>query len=402
MKMHITEFGLKEFNETAGKPYVLVHDQEQTGFAVQKTARGVMSYVLIYRDAQGKQKQAKLADVGPVSAHAARNMAKNMLETIADGITETAVRQPRAALSPLMDDFFYGTYMPMVKASSRAPDTHESIYRNHVQPFFGPKRMSDIGETDMLGYYADLKNKEVAGGRWAAKAGQKIKEGTVKRIMILVRHLYNVAIADHKNVVTENPTKPIQLKMNRNIKGRFLKKEQLQTLVKAAKESENLSLSEIIQTMAGTALRRENVLAMRWEWLDLGNGSLTVPPEADKAKQGFTLYLSTGVLDLLIARRAVVMKGDWVFPNPKTGKPYYSCRDAWVKSCARAGLNGLRMHDLRHTFASLMLDSGADIVDVQKQLGHTQIKTTCIYLHLREERKRDKANAAEAASGIFM
>jgi site-specific recombinase XerD len=60
------------------------------------------------------------------------------------------------------------------------------------------------------------------------------------------------------------------------------------------------------------------------------------------------------------------------------------------------------MHDLRHTFASLMLDSGADIVDVQKQLGHTQIKTTCIYLHLRQERKREKANAAEAASGVFM
>lgn len=402
MKMHITEFALKKVDVPGGKPYVLVHDQEQTGFAVQKTARGVMSYLLIYRDAQGKQKQAKLADVGPVSVQVARNMARDMLKTIAAGRTESAVRKPRAALSPVMDDFFHGTYLPLVKASNRAPDTHESIYRNHVQPFFGQKRMGDIGETDMLGYYADLKNKEVAGGRWAAKAGQKIKEGTVKRIMILVRHLYNVAINDKKNVVAENPTKLIRLTMNRNIKGRFLTKEQLQTLVKVAKESENRDLAEIIQTMAGTALRRENVLAMRWEWLDLSKGALTVPPSADKAKQGFTLYLSAGVLDLLIARRDAVTEGGWVFPNPKTGKPYWSCREAWVKTCERAGLQGLRMHDLRHTFASLMLDSGADIVDVQKQLGHTQIKTTCVYLHLREERKRDKANAAEQASGIFM
>lgn len=402
MKMHITEFALKEVKVPQGKPYVLIHDQEQKGFSVQKTARGVMSYVLVYRDAQGKQKQAKLADVGPVSVQVARNMARDMLKTIAAGRTESAMRAPRAAFSPMMDDFFFGTYLPMVNASSRNPGTHESIYRNHVQPVFGKKRMSDIGESDMLGYYADLKNKEVAGGRWAAKAGQKIKEGTVKRIMILVRHVYNVAINDKKTVVAENPTKPIQLKMTRNIKGRFLKKEQLQTLVKAAKESENRDLPDIIQTMAGTALRRENVLAMRWEWLDLSKGALSIPPTADKAKQGFTLYLSTGVLALLIARRAAVPKGDWVFPNPKTGKPYYSCREAWVKTCERAGLQGLRMHDLRHTFASLMLDSGADIVDVQKQLGHTQIKTTCIYLHLREERKRDKANAAEQASGIFM
>jgi integrase len=402
MKLHITEFALKKIDVPSGKPYVLVHDQEQTGFAVHKTARGVMSYLLIYRDAQGKQRQAKLADVGPVSAHVARNMARDMLKTIAAGRTETATRKPRAALSPVMDDFFYGTYLPLVKASNRAQETYESLYRNHVQPFFGKKRMSDIGENDMLQYYADLKNKEVAGGRWAAKAGQKIKEGTVKRIMIFVRHVYNVAISDKKNVVGENPTKPIQLKMNRNIKGRFLTKEQLQTLVKAAKESENCDLPEIIQIMAGTALRRENVLAMRWEWLDLSNGALTVPSTADKAKQGFTLYLSTGVLGLLIARRNAVTEGDWVFPNPKTGRPYWSCRAAWVKTCERADLKGLRMHDLRHTFASLMLDSGADIVDVQKQLGHTQIKTTCIYLHLRQERKREKANAAEAASGIFM
>lgn len=402
MKMHITELALKDVKVPQGKSYVLIHDQEQRGFSVQKTARGVMSYVLIYRDAQGKQKQTKLADVGPVSAHVARNMARDMLKTIAQGRTESAVRAPRAALSPVMDDFFFGTYLPIVNAASRKPGTHESIYRNHVQPVLGKKRMSEIGESEMLEYYAHLKNKEVGGGRWPTKAGQKIKEGTVKRIMILVRHLYNVAINDKKTVVTENPTKPIPLKMSRNIKGKFLNKEQLQALVKAARESENSDLAEIIQVMAGTGLRRDNVLAMRWEWLDLGQGMLTVPASADKAKQGFTLYLSTGVLNLLMARREVAANGDWVFPSPKTGKPYYSCREAWVKTCERAGLQGLRMHDLRHTFASLMLDSGADIVDVQKQLGHTQIKTTCVYLHLREDRKRQKANAAEAASGIFM
>ena len=227
MKMHITELALKEVEVPKGKSYVLIHDQEQRGFSVQKTARGVMSYVLIYRDAQGKQKQTKLADVGPVSAHVARNMARDMLKTIAAGRTESAMRAPRAALSPVMDDFFFATYLPQVNASSRTPGTHESIYRNHVQPVLGKKRMSDIGESEMLEYYAHLKNKEVGGGRWAAKAGQKIKEGTVKRIMILVRHLYNVAINDKKTVVTENPTKPIQLKVNRNIKGKFLNKEQL-------------------------------------------------------------------------------------------------------------------------------------------------------------------------------
>ncbi|NLZ11020.1 MAG: tyrosine-type recombinase/integrase [Alcaligenaceae bacterium] len=92
---------------------------------------------------------------------------------------------------------------------------------------------------------------------------------------------------------------------------------------------------------------------------------------------------------------------DWVFPNPKTGKPYHSCRNAWVSACEKAGLAGLRMHDMRHTFASMMLDNGADIVDVQQALAHTQLKTTAVYLHLTEARKRLHANATSQATGLF-
>ena len=119
-------------------------------------------------------------------------------------------------------------------------------------------------------------------------------------------------------------------------------------------------------------------------WLELRALGYTgsygrLPAERDKAKLGFTLYLSAGLLKLLAARR-----------------------EAWVKTLQRAGLPGVRIHDLRHSLASFMLESGADIVDVQKQLAHTKISTTVIYLHLRENRKRERVNAAEQASGIFM
>lgn len=60
------------------------------------------------------------------------------------------------------------------------------------------------------------------------------------------------------------------------------------------------------------------------------------------------------------------------------------------------------MHDLRHTFATMMLDNGADIVDVQQALAHTQLKTTAVYLHLTDARKRTHANAAVNATGLFM
>src|SRR5690606_37500501 len=111
-------------------------------------------------------------------------------------------------------------------------------------------------------------------------------------------------------------------------------------------------------------------------------------------------YMADDVNMLLKVRREKAL-GLWVFPNPRTGKPYRTCRAAWVSARNTAKLPDLRMHDLRHTYASMMLDSGADIIDVQQALGHTQLKTTAIYLHLRDERKRTRANAAVAASGLF-
>ena len=78
-----------------------------------------------------------------------------------------------------------------------------------------------------------------------------------------------------------------------------------------------------------------------------GLSELSVPAEEDKAKKGFVLHLSAGVLDILRGRLEA-SESEWVFPNPKTGKPYHSCRNAWVTAREAAGLPSLRMHDLRH------------------------------------------------------
>lgn len=302
---------------------------------------------------------------------------------------------------PTVRDYFYATYLPAVQANSRSHETHASLFRNHVQERLGGKRLDDVSDEDILLFKQYLESKLVAGGRWAKQADKTISEGTVTRILILVRHLFNVAIRDKAALVTHNPTYVLQLKTNRTMKGRFLTAAQLRRLLEAAKLSLNTDLADIIPVMGGTGLRRENVLAMEWQWLDWEAGTLTVPAASDKAKKGFTIHLSEGVLAILSRRYAAKTSPQWVFPSPKTGKPYHACREAWVMACSRAGLDGLRMHDLRHTYASMMLESGADIIDVKNALSHTQLKTTEVYLHLRDARKRETANAAAMATGLF-
>ncbi|MGE4369647.1 MAG: tyrosine-type recombinase/integrase [Burkholderiaceae bacterium] len=398
MKLHITEKSIKEAAIPAGRKHVLIFDTEQTGFAVQKTITGSMSYVVLYRNAQKKQRQERLAKVGDISATAARAVAKAQL----DALQNQKKGRPRGRMivAPTMDEFFFKTFLPKVKLQSRSYATHASIYRNHIQPEFGHCRLTEISDDDMVAYAGRLREKPVAGGRWAKHCQKPLAQGTVKRILILVRHIFNEAIRHKGTTVTENPTHAIQLTTVRKVVGKFLTRPQLTALLQAAEESHNKNLPDILRVMGATGLRRDNVLAMRWCWFDPARGTLTIPAEADKAKRGYVLHLSAGVLALL-RRRWEDTDSEWVFSNPKTGKPYHSCWSAWVTVRNKAGLPGLRMHDLRHTYASLLLDNGSDIVDVQQALGHTQLKTTAVYLHLTEARKRLHANAAAQASGLF-
>lgn len=184
---------------------------------------------------------------------------------------------------------------------------------------------------------------------------------------------------------------------------RYLTKHEVQRLLALARETDP-ELCDFITLLSLTGMRRANVLRMRWAWVDLERGTVTVPAEEDKARVGFVKHLNAPALAILKRRFDALASGQntsqWVFVNPKTGKPYHSRRCAWETLRAKAGLPELRFHDLRHTFASMMLDSGSDIVDVQQALGHTQLKTTAVYLHLTEGRQKSTANAAATAMGF--
>ena len=399
MKLHITERALNDVTVPADKKWLAIFDTEQTGFAVVKTLAGAMTFVISYRDNEGKQRQEKIGKVGDVSVQAARAVAKARLDVI--GQTKRATGGTRRKSCPTVDEFFFQTFLPIVKANSRSYETHASLYRNHIQSEIGDKRLDEVSGDDIIALKANLEQKRVAGGRWHKQQDKTLSEGTVKRILILVRHFFNVAIRDKAVAITTNPTHEIQLVTVRKVKGQFLSQAQLRRLLTAAAESDNKDFANILRVMGATGLRRENVLAMKWDWFNAEQGMLSIPAAADKAKKGFSIHLSSGVIELLQSWQ-VSSNSCWVFPNPKTGKPYGSCRGAWVTACKRAGLDGVRMHDLRHTYASMMLESGSDIVDVQQALGHTQLKTTAVYLHLTEGRKRANANAAAQATGLFM
>ena len=158
--------------------------------------------------------------------------------------------------------------------------------------------------------------------------------------------------------------------------------------------SQNTMLKHIVAFLVLTGARRNEVLHATWQDIDLIRGMWRITD----TKSGYArhLPLNDGAMAVLHQMQGL-SRSQFIFGNPKTGKPYVHIYQAWDTARKKAGLPDVRMHDLRHTFASLLINNGRSIYEVQKLLGHTQIKTTQRYAHLTQETLLDASNIGTAA-----
>lgn len=147
-----------------------------------------------------------------------------------------------------------------------------------------------------------------------------------------------------------------------------------------------------------TGIRREAILSMRWENLDLDHGIWRIPQEISKSKRAQIVYLSNEALTILRTRRAFV-KGKWVLPSPNGSKSghYADPKAAWAKVLKESGITDLRIHDLRRTIASWMAEGGTNLHIIGQVLGHRSQQATRIYARLGGTAARAAVNNAVAA-----
>jgi hypothetical protein len=182
---------------------------------------------------------------------------------------------------------------------------------------------------------------------------------------------------------------------------RFLTPEEALRLLGAVNASPNKMLASIIAFLLLTGCRKREVLDARWENINLTLGQLTVPLSKSGAPRYVTL--SAGALHELKQVREILHNElgaeaagcPWAFPNPATGSPFISIYESWNTARCSVGLRDVRVHDLRHSFASALVNRGATLFDVQKLLGHSSPKMTERYSHLTPGRLMEAAAHAE-------
>jgi integrase len=218
-------------------------------------------------------------------------------------------------------------------------------------------------------------------GRVLARAGQRLSAATVNRLLILLRYMFNLAIRWHTAGVVANPTATQKLKRLSNHRERFLSAEETQQLIAAVNQSPNPQLRFIIPFLLLTGARKREVLDARWRDVDKERSFWRIP--ITKSGRERHVPLSAAAITLL-QRIPRTKKSEWVFVNPKTHTPYVSIFYSWNTARTAARLGDVRLHDLRHSFASFLVNAGCSLYEVQKILGHASVNMTQRYSHLSQ------------------
>src|ERR1700751_3518302 len=204
--------------------------------------------------------------------------------------------------------------------------------------------------------------------------------------------MYNLAAKWKVPGVATNPTRGIELGQEAQ-RNRFLTREEAQRLVDAITVDENRTAANAILLLMLTGARRNEITQAKWEHVLWTERKLLVP--LSKSGKPRWIALSTSAMSLLdsIPKPAGC---DYIFPSPITGRPCPSLWFPWRRIRARAGLQDVRLHDLRHSFASFLVNEGVSLYVVQGLLGHANATTTQRYAHLAQETLLDAAQVVGA------
>lgn len=189
--------------------------------------------------------------------------------------------------------------------------------------------------------------------------------------------------------------------MENNRIERYLTPEQGAVLLRCLARGQTSGLADIVAFLLYTGARKREVLEARWQDIYQAHDLWRIPHT--KAGKARFVPLSAGALEILAScRMGAAAEGPWIFPNPRTGRPFISIYYGWHKARCEAGMPHLRLHDLRHSFASFLVNAGRSLYEVQVLLGHANPSTTQRYAHLSPEWLRGAVDSVPVFEGVVL
>jgi integrase len=270
-----------------------------------------------------------------------------------------------------------------------------------VAPVWGRKLVTEITSTDvdkLLNKVAEGRprpHKEKPNNR--AKKLQPSKPTPVRanRIGEVLRKMFTLAV--EWGWCYDNPAQRFHRRIE-TARERFLSKDEINSLAAALDAAEDRRAADIIRMCMLTGARLGEVRQARFEQFNLEHMSWSKPPAMTKQRRVHRVPISDETASIVRQRQLSVPRGTpWLFPSDTPGQPVQEVRRFWAQIQKVCGLQEVHIHDLRHTFASLLVSGGASLEMIGKLLGHSQMQTTLRYAHLMDSPLRAGVDAVASA-----
>jgi integrase len=392
-KRHLTDAAVKRLPPPRnGKEITL--DAEVTGFGARVTAAGARSYVLRYTTRAGRERTYTIGDATVWRTTAARAEAKRLRQLIDQGGDPLGdIEDERAAptVADLIERFVVEHVDERVRPSTAC--AYRGMIELHIRPHFG--RHMKVADVQFENIEALHRKITRAGSPYMAN-----------RVVAVCSKMFSLAV--RWRMRDDSPARAIERNYEAKRK-RYIKPEELERLVAALASYPAQQVANVFRLLLLTGARRGEVLAIEWGALDLGAGIWTKAGSTVKQKTDHVVPLSAPARLLLSEMQDEYMRlhpkkplPRYVFPGSGERGHVVEVKKAWRSICKAAGITGLRIHDLRHSFASQLASGGASLPLIGSLLGHTNPATTARYTHLFDNPQRsavERVGAVVIAAG---
>lgn len=354
----------------AGRDYL--RDDKEAGLEVQITPTGKKTFQV---RGQYKRRDIRvtLGECSLFSMEQARNWAKTVKSKLAQGINPNEEkRQQRAAEERAKAEMTFADLFALYLERHSRPNKRSwkddtLAYQTYLASPFGTKKVSAVKREDVIALHSRI-----------AKEGKPTR---ANRVLALISSVFGRAI--EWGILHENPCLGIR-KHKEQARERFLSGDELRRLFEALEEEANIVCRDFFLVALLTGARRTNVLEMKWSDIDFSASIWSIPQTKNGTPQ--TVPLVPAVIEVLQRRLEAKLKtkllNPFVFPgHGKTGH-LVEPKSAWKRICERAGIEGVRIHDLRRTFGSWQAITGASLPIIGKTLNHKSQSATAIYARL--------------------
>ena len=366
-----------------------IWDTELRGFGVRIWSGGRKTYVCKYRAGLGRTSPTRRFTIGahgsPWTVDQARSEARRILGQVANGQDPAKEKQDarnQLTVCELCDLYLErgtGTKKPSTLATDRGR------IERHIKPLLGRRSIADVTKADIKRFLQDVAEGKTANDIKTGLRGRAIVrggKGTATRTVGLLGGIF--AFAVDAGLIASNPVRGVKRYPDHRSQ-RYLSHPELvrlgEALLEAQRAGKNAKAIAIIQLLIFTGARRDEIAGLTWDEVDLEGRQLYL---GDSKTGQRTIPLNAGACEV-IADLKRHQGTSLVFPAEKGGGHYQGTPRIWKQIRDSAGLNDVRIHDLRHSFASFAASGGTSLLIIGKLLGHRDFATTMRYAHLQDD-----------------